>query len=128
MCLTLTEHSKLKVAEEDIVCYKVAIKDNDGDCFVTPFRGMTYKLGELYSTSIGWPRKIGSINIINEGFHSFTCKEDAYKCAKFEAPTFEGTNMVVVKCIIPKGANYIEGMFVQYPNYVSNKIICEKEV
>jgi hypothetical protein len=136
MCLTLNEKSEIKTAKEDIVCYKVARKDIDWRsrkdvdwCFVSPFRGMIYKFGELYSTSIGHPRKIGSIKIINEGFHSFTCKEDAYKCnAEFEAKTFCSTNMVVVKCIIPKGATYIEGMFVEYPNYVSNKIICLGEV
>lgn len=129
MCLTLTENSKLKVAEENIICYKVAIKDIERDCFMTPFRGMIYKLGKLYSTLMGYPRKIGSIKIINEGFHSFTCKEDAWKCAKYDVTTFEGANnMVVVKCIIPKGAVYIEGMFVAYPNYVSNKIICLGEI
>ncbi len=137
MCLTLNEKSEIKTAKEDIVCYKVARKDIDWRsrkdvdwCFVSPFRGMIYKFGELYSTSIGHPRKIGSIKIINEGFHSFTCKEDAYKYAEYAASRIilDDINMVVVKCTIPKGATYIEGMYEKYPNYVSNKIICVEEV
>lgn len=150
MCLTLTEKSEIKVAEEDIVCYKVVRRLCSG-VYRSEYYGYLYETGILDKSAFGdtitittRPRitTYQSINyldigveisgherVVERGFHSFTCKEDAYKYVKIAASRVLGEiTMVVVKCIIPKGANYIEGTYEEYPNYVSNKIICLEEI
>lgn len=146
MCLTLTENSKLKVAEENIICYKVVHRLQPG-IYMSEFYNYLYETGTLNVSpfddttittrpcitgyrSIKFDyRVIGYEQIVERGFHSFTCKEDAYKYAKIVASRVLGEiTTVVVKYIIPKGANYIEGTYEEYPNYVSDKIICVKEV
>lgn len=146
MCLTLTEKSKLKTVEEDIICYKVVRKLCPG-IYRSEFYAYLYETGTLNTSPFGdtitittrprittYYRGInfnfqditGYEQVVERGFHSFTCKEDAYKYA--ERYRYSAVSYVVVKCTIPKGANYIEGMYSEYPNYVSNKIICLGEV
>jgi len=149
MCLTLTENSKLKVAEEDIVCYKVVLRQYSG-VYRSEFYAYLYETGVLNKHPFGditittLPRITtyrsanfnqqviaGYEQVVERGFHSFTCKKDAYKYAGCVINRmFHGISkdVVVVKCIIPKGANYIEGTYSEYPNYVSNKIICLGEI
>ena len=43
MCLTLTEKSGIKVAKEDIICYKVMNKLNN--ILLSPYQNMQYKCG-----------------------------------------------------------------------------------
>lgn len=140
MCLTLTEKSEIKVAEEDIVCYKVVRRLCSG-FYRSEYYGYLYETGILDKSAFGnitittrpcittyrsanFNQQViaGYEQVVERGFHSFTCKEDAYKYR------YSAVSYVVVKCIIPKGANYIEGMCSEYPNYVSNKIICLGEV
>lgn len=142
MCLTLTEKSEIKVVEEDIICYKVVRKVCLG-LYRSEFYAYLYDVGTLNASVFGVtittkPYIIyqstgqgisGYEQVVERGFHSFTCKEDAYKYAEYATDRILGDiNMVVVKCTIPKGATYIEGMYKEYPNYVSNKIICLGEV
>jgi hypothetical protein len=144
MCLTLTENSEIKVAAEDIVCYKVVRKLCLG-LYRSEFYAYLYGVGTLNASVFGVTittrpyivyqsitgRCVADYEqVVERGFHSFTCKEDAYKYAEYAASRIilDDINMVVVKCTIPKGATYIEGMYEKYPNYVSNKIICVEEV
>lgn len=147
MCLTLTENSKLKVAEENIICYKVVRRLYSG-AYRSEFYAYLYETGTLNEVfgdpitittcprittyrSANFNQQViaGYEQVVERGFHSFTCKEDAYRYVKIAAGRVLGKiTTVVVKCIIPKGANYIEGTYEEYPNYVSNKIICLGEV
>ena len=144
MCLTLTEKSEIKVAEEDIICYKVVRRLCSG-VYRSEYYGYLYETGILDKSAFGditittrpcittyrsinfnYQDITGYEQVVERGFHSFTCKEDAYKYA--ERYRYSAVSYVVVKCIIPKGANYIEGIYGEYPNYVSNKIICLGEI
>jgi hypothetical protein len=145
MCLTLIENSEIKAAEENIVCYKVVQRLQPG-IYRSEFRDYIYNAGALnYMLNGGlvvttcpvitYPARYSKActsiadkewRFVERGFHSFTCKEDAYK---YNADIHVcSSSYVVVKCVIPKGANYVEGTYMGYLNYASDKIICVKEV
>lgn len=131
MCLTLTEKSEIKVAEENIICYKVVRKLHPG-VYKSEFFGHLYVRAQLNKMSedilsITPSCIINDQRTVEKGFHSFTCKEDAYKY-KATRGNKSDVPYIVVKYIIPKGSKYIEGTYGEYPNYVSDKIICVQEI
>ena len=74
---------------------------------------------------------VGTYGIVNEGFHSFVNLQDAKRTMLSEQ--FENrVGLTLIKCVIPKGAEYIKGRVSSSRNspesYVSNQIICVKEV
>ena len=118
------------ILKEDKVVIKILYKEPI-DTFLfkkyryySPYESYMYIKGELNISPLGihisrvtndW-----SINIIvNEGFHSFRTKEDAYK---YEL--INDSRTVLCKCIIPKGSTVV------YNNseIVSNQIIFIEEL
>ena len=143
MCLHVNADTKIKVAKEDIVCYKVIIEDfeSDGMCiWRSPYQGMIYEKGHVYilgeqlkllqSSHKKYPYRI------EEGFHSFTNLSDALVFLNsFEAECISmGMNFksIIVKCTIPKGTTYVEGLFyscgTRFHSFCSEKIVCEGKV
>jgi len=123
MCLIV--NSELKVAQEDIVCYKV-LKYSCGS-WVSPFRGMAYLKNHLYE--LGKPLQVDSHHRINEGFHSIIRADVAKKLSDVLGYFYEhycGNKIYcVAKCIIPKGTVYAEGLYIygeKYHSYCSEKI------
>ena len=121
MCLTINKQDinldeEIKTATQDIVCWKVLNKSNG-----SVFQGFHYILGKKYILGFdlrveqdddGISNNNGSF-IVNHGFHSW--KEPSYYNSSYEK---------LVKCIIPKGSKYIEG--IQHDDekgYVSDSII-----
>ena len=129
MCLILTENSKLKIADEDIVCYKVMRKPLiPGRIYRSEYYNYPYEVGNLEDVGcISIVTNDEDESIVKEGFHSFAYKEDAYTYDE-NRHRFDEVSYTVVECTIPKGATYIKGMFMGYSSYASNKIICKKEV
>lgn len=136
MCLSLEKgRTTLKKADEDIVCYKVLVKNNEKGFIKSPYMWKPYKLGELKKDKT--PVKKESVNTTNTlsttektvesgVFHTFQFFEDAKKFAinsiiESYWGFFDGNLSIVVKCIIPKGTRYYEGMFggIFYPGYKS---------
>lgn len=143
MCLYLTNIRKTRIAKEDIICYKILIKERKRGIFRifrkstyrAPFNThYTYQLKELNdlgrSLTIGINTYPDNLPVVREGYHSFVDVQDA-KHMSSELYYIPGV-MKIVQCIIPKGAEYIKGTISQSPtspaSYVSNKIICVKEV
>lgn len=141
MCLILGTNSEIKIAEENIVCYKVVCKLFPG-VYESEFYAHLYIRGSLNKllddalvitqTYTTYKNSLGQIftssdNVVEKGFHSFTCQEDACQYA-VEKYSYNDASYVVVKCMIPKGSNYIKGTYGKYPNYVSSKIICVEEL
>lgn len=125
MCLIV--NSELKVAQEDMVCYKV-FKYLCGS-LKSPLRGMAYLKNHLYE--LGKPLQVDSHHCINEGFHSIIRADDAKKLSDVMGYFYEHYCenkpwcYVVAKCIIPKGTVYAEGLFIygeKYHSYCSEKI------
>lgn len=140
MCLLINSATKPqpKIAEQDIVVYKLVHKLENGK-FLTPFKKYEVILGETYEDFVETPYKIKSLDTTNYtsnwyridiGFHSFANKADA---KFYRAPSFGITDTIftkflkIVKCIIPKGSTYYEGVFCTFRSYVSDKIHYLKE-
>ena len=118
------------ILKEDKIVIKILYKESINRFFFTkynyysPYEGYKYIKGKLNTSSLGihinrlsedW-----NINIIvNEGFHSFRTKNDAYKSELINDP-----RAILCKCIIPKGSTVV------YNNseIVSNQIIFIEEL
>lgn len=123
-----------KIAETDIVCYKQFTYD--GKRMVTQYQhypmniGCTYtdrKVAEIEGTS--WHNQFYNKcpkYYLTEGvFHSFADFGDALT----NVPFLRGLT-IIVKCIIPKGAEYYEGVYPQNDNgkYTFVKVYGSKKI
>lgn len=145
MCLEVKK-PEIIVAKEDMVCYKVMMEHyGDKGAWVSPYQGMAYKEGRAYELEKQLQlldSKFGNIKdypyIVEEGFHSFANLSDALQFLNvYEArcPWCMDASRhayVIVKCIIPKGTTYAEGLFFDWGNkfhsFCSEKIICEGKI
>lgn len=120
MCLI---NAKFKIAEKDIICYKVYVDINEN--LLSPYRREKAPEEGIIATT-----RLGTIippNTVREGFHSFANLSDAI----YAASIWED-NTVIVKCTIPKLSRYYEGVFGRRISYCSeciilNKIITDKK-
>lgn len=144
MCLAVNKTKRVKVAKEDIICYKVIkrIGKGVGLRYETPYRDQPIQLRTLYDESnnpMVVEHSCGFIqdwngdeykSIHGNAFHSFAKLKDA----KWEANdwgTGDDYNMIVVECIIPKGTKYYKGFHGIYntsidgypEGYASEKIL-----
>ena len=128
MCLTLTDITP-RVAEEDITVYKVLfsmvrVRDHISNMmlkkslreatYMSPYQYAPYELGKRYESVLGKPNvryddegELIDINL-EEGLHTYGNLEDA---VSYRNATARHWGTVVVKCRIPKGAEYYEGLF-----------------
>ena len=113
MCLDLLPSAtNVRIAEEDIICYKrvlIMSEENESDSFRTPYYGMIIKIGKTYNSDLHY---IDNDNIVTRGLHSFAVLSDA----------FNNGYGYIVRCIIPKGAEYYTGMFGDAQAYASDML------
>lgn len=140
MCLRTTE--SIKIAQEDIKCYKVVLRSNHKD----KWRGLfiyNNKTFDFNKVLINRERKTvrtedwwsGEVTFaVEKGyFHSFKSLPDAdrlYRHAKSCPYDYLETKQMaihyrieLVECVIPKGSEY----FANSGYYASNKIIVKSE-
>lgn len=136
MCLYITDR-EIQIAKKDIICYKILIKERKKwiyrifhkSTYRAPFYiHHTYQLKEL--NDLGRSLIVYTDCEVHSGFHSFVDIQDA-KC-KLDEWSETQRGWTIVKCIIPKGAEFVKGTIYKSPtspaSYVSNQIICVKEV
>ena len=126
MCLRL-DYSEPKIADKDIVCYKLVEKTKIKGIYKSYFQEFEYIIRQLYTNNLDI--KFADIVVhklcssypyygayaIEEGmFHSYT------NYMPFEL--FTSLDETILKCIIPKGAYYYEGHFNYYTSYASSQI------
>lgn len=118
MCLTLKSPFARKFrAKEDIVCYKYLEAFSFLDAaktipdLVTPFEGAHVKIGETYKSKL-YKRIPFCYDQVDVGLHTF---------ASINAVKTRYSNFIV-KCIIPKGARYYIGEFVEDVSLASNEL------
>lgn len=104
MCIYNRNKPTLKIAEEDIICYKlVNIYYKPISWFTRIFRKKP-KLAYFSSFARGYKYKLGKLEVTNlEEFHT------VFKCCFASGGGFYSYDMAIfgnVKCIIPKGAKY----------------------
>lgn len=146
MCLVITRFNKLKIAQEDIKCYKILFKSGTHPgLYYAPYQVFNYELGEIYFTDMSVSYDCNTFGLsffrymfynlfnnlldvkgINQGFHSFVNLKDAIKERNSDV---DYKRLVICECIIPKGAKYYKGAYSNYDGYVSdsikiNKILC----
>ena len=125
MCLFIN-HLEPKIANKDIVCYKLVERTKIKGVYKSHFQGFEYIIRQLYTNYFDikyidmFIKRRYNLSAIEEGmFHSYI----NYLSAITILP-----NLVVLKCIIPKGAYYFEGRFGDYPSYASSQIKILEEI
>lgn len=105
MCL-YTSQKKSLIAKKDITCYKVVYLHEYEALFRSEFRFFEYRIGHTYRLRMGVRQWVpNDAGYLYSGFHSFTTLKNALE--------YGGKCMVLLKCVIPKGARYYVGGFVQ---------------
>ena len=115
MCWYSYEKPELRIAEEDITCYKVVYTKLKFMWVYSLYRNFKYTLHNQYfikdGLSVGIHETLGTRQLeytINEGFHSYSQKP-GFKdgCIWCTDDNFEsGSSVFRVKCTIPKGSVY----------------------
>jgi hypothetical protein len=106
MCLQNVK--KLKIAAEDITCYKVIIEREEG-VYITPYRRAHVCIGETYHSEIDWEDEF-----VEEALHSFTTMNGAEMETlwwKNQSTVYSKESFKIAECIIPKGALYGKGVY-----------------
>lgn len=108
MCL-LTDWKKPKIADQDILCYKVVERTKDFDVFISEIKKFRYKIGKTYKQHF-WNlvvKKKGynylePITTIHGGmFHAYRQIQPIPAiCSEYAA---------CLECVIPKGTKYYFG-------------------
>ena len=132
MCLYLKQkQSKPKVAEKAIECYKILRPNKLAGTYFTPCRDVEVRLGHVYR-GLGL-RAVKNLDVrpdsykyyVSIGFiHSFRTFKDAEKAINKWKWDYGFNNCVIVRCSIPKGSTYYEGVFedTMIPSYASTAI------
>ena len=147
MCMYIKNQDiKPLIAEEDITCYKVMIREDNGQ-LISMVKDFPYELNKTYHSEIGLRNfttllKGYIISTVEEGFHSYK----DIKNATLDYVCYLSGGTVMVKCIIPKGSIYYKGYntitkdittcstmeevekFYAYETYVSDSIIIKEIV
>lgn len=117
MCL-LTTQQEVKIAQEDITCYKLITPDMTS-FFHTEFK---WELGKLYETEMDYcPQPTCRINQVYQAFHSYETLQDLKHMY-----TMLLEPCLMVKCTIPKGSEYCSGTQTKMNGYASNKLIANE--
>ena len=124
MCLYVKKGKfELKIAQEDIVVYKILAKRT---CFIiSPYQGFVYEIGKKYKTRIE-PQFHGTYYSIGKGFHSFLREEDVWS-EKMRIQDFNST-YGCFRCVIPKGSHIVYGTYGSKDSVVSEAIKVVEEV
>ena len=132
MCLVIKQlESKIepKIADKDIICYKLVKRTKTKGIYESSFQGFEYVIRQLYTNNLDIRFANKSIKRyfytgfykIEEGmFHSYAnCSHSALNHALDE---------FIVKCIIPKGAYYYKGNYGGLTSYASSQIKILEEI
>ena len=128
MCL-YTKQTEPEIAKEDIICYKFYVRYDE--TLFSPYQeSRAPEIGIVANTELGRsyrPTDIGSyihnflgFKRIDKGFHSFKTLEEVEREVNKYKREFD---LVIFKCIIPRGSSYYKGIFNdRYESYCSNSI------
>ena len=129
MCL-VTIQLEPKIADKDIICYKMVTKSKIKGVYISEYRRFKYITEKLYTNNLDIRFANKSIKrsfykrfyIIEEGmFHSYV----SHLYPEILRPL---PNHTLLKCIIPKGTYYFKGFFESFPSYASSQIKILEEI
>ena len=128
MCLVTTQLEP-KIADKDIICYKLVKRTKIKGIYKSSFQGFEYIIRQLYTNNldIRFVNKsmkryfyTGFYKIEEGMFHSY-----ASNLYPILSPL---PHCALLKCIIPKGAYYYKGEFNKTPSYASSQINILEEI
>lgn len=137
MCLILSYNPEARVANTDIICYKLVVKKANG-IYNSLYRRFeyiirrNYKIPEIEKCTLKENRF--GVKILEEGvFHSFAREMDAFIDYREQANILISSYhfpmiLSVVKCAIPKGAIYYMGSTNSMLSYASSQIKILEEI
>lgn len=127
MCL-YTKQTEPEIAEEDIICYKFYRRWNK--ILFSPYQeSRAPEIGIVVNTELeksyrptdngSYIHNLLGFKRVNKGFHSFKTLEEI----KHKVNGYRNLDLVIFKCIIPRGSLYYKGIFGdRYESYCSNSI------
>jgi hypothetical protein len=121
MCLIINSGNREKnVAKGDIICYKLVEYQNrkNGRKYASFYRHAPVVLNETYTSKLNCC-STGYRCVVFEGLHSFK-----FPINKKDHIVKKFHSKALIKCIIPKGANYYENDY----EYASDTIIYTTEI
>ena len=126
MCLVTTQLEP-KIADKDIICYKLVERTKIKGIYKSHFLEFEYIIRRLYKNYFDIKyadmlikRRYRQFAIEEGMFHSYT--SSIYPMLS-PSPYY-----ALLKCIIPKGAYYYEGYFYDLPSYASSQIKILEEI
>lgn len=126
MCLIL-EYLEPKIADKDIVCYKLVKRTKSKDVYKSSFQDFEYIIKKLYTNNIGIEF---SNNVIKHAKYCYVIEKDMFH--SFISYSHAVINRVpiefIVRCIIPKGAYYYIGYYNGFISYASSQIKILEEI
>ena len=125
MCL-ITNNPIPKIADEDIVCYKLVKRTKIKGVYKSSFQKFEYVIRQLYTNYFD----IKYVDmLIKRRYNLSAIEEDMFHSyANYLSAITILPNCVTLKCIIPKGAYYFEGYFDDSPSYASSQIKILEEI
>ena len=126
MCLILTQ-LKPKIADKDIICYKIVKKSKVKGVYKSGIQRFEYIIRQLYTNHIN----IKYINIyIKKYYNIFTIGVGMFHSYANYLPTklALSSDYITLKCIIPKESYYFEGYSNNLLLYASSQIKILEEI
>ena len=125
MCLFIN-HLEPKIANKDIVCYKLVKRTEIKGVYKSNFLKFEYIIRQLYTNYFD----IKYVDMLIKTRHNLPAIENGmfHSYANYLSAITILPNCVTLKCIIPKEAYYFEGYFGNYPSYTSSQIRILEEI
>lgn len=131
MCLFMY-HSEPKIADKDIVCYKLVKRTKIKGIYKSSFQRFEYIIRRLYTNNINirFVNKIVKTWCLTYPYLMYNIDEGMFHSYKSNLTPILSPlpSCALLKCIIPKGAYYFEGYFSDSPSYASSQIKILEEI
>ena len=130
MCL-ITAQLEPKVADKDIICYKMVTKYRIKGVYLSEYQSFEYIIGRLYTNNIDVKHSEALLQTI---YRKDTSLTGIYSISDFMFHSYQSPYKysiradTIVKCVIPKGAYYFKGYFDDCPSYASSQIKILEEI
>ena len=130
MCLII-DQLEPKVADKDIVCYKMVTKSRIKGVYISEYRRFKYITEKLYTNNIDIKNSEALLHTI---YRKDTSLTGIYSISGFMFHSYQSPYKyslradTIVKCVIPKGAYYFEGGHNGRWGYASSQIKILEEI
>ena len=124
MCLII-DQLEPKIADKDIVCYKMVTKSRIKGVYISEYRRFKYITEKLYTNNIDIKNSKALLHTI---YRKDTSLTGIYSISGFMFHSYQSPYKyslradTIVKCVMPKGAYYFEGKHNGRWGYASSQI------